>query len=202
MTLPGVRPCSGCDEGIPPGARGRKYCSAECRIAADLRRRRKLRRDNPDEFRARDRARYWGDVERRREYARHRYHLDPESSLKRNAAWRANDPEGRREYNRRYYRENKPRFYEAARRREIAVANATVVRFSAEQLAERLSMFPGCWICGDRADVMHIDHVKPLSKGGPHMLSNLRPACAPCNLSKAAQWPFVPINAGWQNVGT
>ncbi|WP_349257835.1 HNH endonuclease [Iamia sp.] len=43
-------------------------------------------------------------------------------------------------------------------------------------------------MCGVEAD--SIDHVKPLSKGGAHMLSNLRPSCRSCNSRKGARWPF------------
>lgn len=76
-------------------------------------------------------------------------------------------------------------------RREAALREAPTTKFSADDLAARLSMFAGCWICGDDiSDEMHVDHVKPLSKGGPHMLSNLRPACPECNIRKGAQWPF------------
>jgi 5-methylcytosine-specific restriction endonuclease McrA len=53
-----------------------------------------------------------------------------------------------------------------------------------------------CWICGDHFDedlvIMHLDHIKPLSKGGPHILANLRPACSDCNTRKNDRWPFSP----------
>jgi hypothetical protein len=45
-----------------------------------------------------------------------------------------------------------------------------------------------CWVCGVEAD--QIDHVKPLSKGGAHMLCNIRPICARCNQAKRAWWPL------------
>ena len=45
-----------------------------------------------------------------------------------------------------------------------------------------------CWICGDTAE--HMDHVKPISKGGANILANLRPACRTCNSMKSARWPF------------
>lgn len=77
---------------------------------------------------------------------------------------------------------------EDARRRRAKERAATIVDFTPEQLAERLSMFLGCWMCGEPADC--IDHVKPLARGGPHILANLRPACRPCNGRKAARWPF------------
>lgn len=35
----------------------------------------------------------------------------------------------------------------------------------------------------------HIDHYIPLAKGGTHEPVNLRPSCAPCNLSKSDKLP-------------
>lgn len=62
--------------------------------------------------------------------------------------------------------------------------------FTVEQLAARLSMFAGCWMCGV-GPKEHIDHVKPLARGGRHILANLRPACARCNRAKSDTWPWV-----------
>jgi 5-methylcytosine-specific restriction endonuclease McrA len=39
-----------------------------------------------------------------------------------------------------------------------------------------------CIYCGGPSE--HLDHIYPLSKGGLHCVSNLAPACAPCNLTK------------------
>ena len=64
-------------------------------------------------------------------------------------------------------------------------------RISAARLAAKAQMFSGCWMCGSPANCW--DHVKPLAKGGLHVLSNLRPACTPCNLYKHAKW-FGPRN--------
>lgn len=74
------------------------------------------------------------------------------------------------------------------RRRNMALV--LVVPFTAQQLSHRMSMWPGCWMCGGPKD--SIDHVKPIAKGGAHCLANLRPACQPCNASKQAKWPYVP----------
>ncbi|WP_177235851.1 HNH endonuclease [Arthrobacter sp. ov118] len=41
-----------------------------------------------------------------------------------------------------------------------------------------------CTYCEDRTYDMQMDHVIPLSKGGPHCLSNVTPACGSCNQSK------------------
>lgn len=66
--------------------------------------------------------------------------------------------------------------------------NTMVLPFTDEQVRKRMSMFPGCWMCGGPFE--HIEHVKPLAAGGPHILANLRPSCGPCNLSKGYRWPL------------
>ena len=45
-----------------------------------------------------------------------------------------------------------------------------------------------CTYCGRRPPsvILHVDHIKPWSKGGPTEMSNLRTACADCNLGKGA----------------
>jgi 5-methylcytosine-specific restriction endonuclease McrA len=79
-----------------------------------------------------------------------------------------------------------------ARRRAVK-ANAPRIKFKADDLLGRIAYFGGkCWICG--ADYDALDHVKPLSKGGWHCLSNLRPICTPCNTRKLNHWPY-PIKA-------
>jgi len=79
---------------------------------------------------------------------------------------------------------------ERRRKRRAAEKAVVVVLYTAEQFADRMSMWSGlCWICKVRP-FEAVDHVKPISKGGPEMLSNLRPACTHCNCSKAAKWPF------------
>jgi len=58
-----------------------------------------------------------------------------------------------------------------------------------------------CHICGDKIDInaprktgekgwehgLHIDHIIPISKGGPDTIDNVRPAHGVCNLSKGAR---------------
>ena len=73
--------------------------------------------------------------------------------------------------------------------------NAAVVPFDSQLLAQKWEYYGGkCWMCGE--DACEWDHVKPLSKGGSHILANLRPACRRCNASKAAKWPIMTfVNA-------
>jgi 5-methylcytosine-specific restriction endonuclease McrA len=48
-----------------------------------------------------------------------------------------------------------------------------------------------CWIC--KGSWSEIDHVKPLSRGGAHILANLRPICRRCNAQKNAKWPLANL---------
>lgn len=48
-----------------------------------------------------------------------------------------------------------------------------------------------CVICGRGAKngvKLHVDHIKPVSRGGKTTLSNLRTLCADCNLGKSASY--------------
>jgi len=66
---------------------------------------------------------------------------------------------------------------------------ATVVPFTVEQLAAKFAYWGNrCWICG--ASAQAADHVKPLAKGGPHVLANIRPICKRCNSRKYTRWPY------------
>lgn len=51
-----------------------------------------------------------------------------------------------------------------------------------------------CGVCGKPCDPndWHVDHVLPLSKGGPHELHNLAPAHPHCNLRKGARVVRIP----------
>ena len=58
-----------------------------------------------------------------------------------------------------------------------------------------------CAYCGERftEDLLTIDHVKPLSRGGTHAWTNVLAACAPCNNAKADrephEWGRLPLFA-------
>ena len=68
--------------------------------------------------------------------------------------------------------------------------NATVVPFSNEQLANKINYWGRkCYLQLDCCigKFQHVDHVIPLSRGGLHVLANLRPACGPCNHYKGSK---------------
>lgn len=47
-----------------------------------------------------------------------------------------------------------------------------------------------CQLCGGEvaAGDVHLDHIKPWSKGGEHSIRNLQVAHSTCNMRKAARW--------------
>ena len=80
---------------------------------------------------------------------------------------------------------------EQRRRRRLKERATNITKFSGKDLVARLSMWPGCWMCGEKAGVL--EHVIPIARGGPHMLANLRPACGVCNGKKGVKsWRLFP----------
>lgn len=54
-----------------------------------------------------------------------------------------------------------------------------------------------CVLCGRSADdgvKLHVDHIKPVSKGGKTEMSNLRTLCEDCNLGKSAKYDPTGLN--------
>lgn len=96
------------------------------------------------------------------------------------AAWVAANPQRRRAVSRNY-----------AHRRRALMRSAMVRLVTVDEVMARCEVFGGaCAYCRRSFSStlpMTIDHVIPISRGGPHILSNLRPACAPCNSSKNAR---------------
>jgi 5-methylcytosine-specific restriction endonuclease McrA len=81
------------------------------------------------------------------------------------------------------------------------------VRLNSNATAERFAHFDNsCAYCGDTTNLI-VEHFIPRSKGGPHALGNLLPACQPCNVSKRdhdpEHWyreqPFY-IKARWRKI--
>lgn len=128
------------------------------------------------------------NIERIREYDRERY---------------AANPAGRREHTRRWIEipENAERVRQQRRQayydnRDLHLDRQTQARINAagfnadfEPISRRdvwESYGGDCGICGDPVpfEDMELDHIKPISKGGPHLYSNVQPAHKPCNSRK------------------
>lgn len=134
---------------------------------------------NPEPYKARAMAAYAGN---------------PELVRQRAAVWNATNVARRNEISRtsarRRYAIDPERRREAWRRRQAAIRRGCAVYpYTLDQLAAKVAYWAGqCWMC--KVPYEAIDHVKPLAKGGPHMLANLRPICTPCNTRKRDRWPL------------
>lgn len=104
-------------------------------------------------------------------------------------AWKGQNAEHIAAYLRSYAVENPERIRALGRRRQARKQQALHVPFTVEQLIAKVAYWGNrCWLCGGAHEA--IDHVKPLSKGGPHILANLRPICKSCNSRKHNKWPL------------
>ena len=208
-----------CGELFPRCGRRRTYDVFKCRCdscsavkSEDVRRHYEKNRDR---YLERNRRYRTEKVEVAREYQKQWQAENREKLREYHRRWREANPGAAAAATRRWV-ENNPEAYDAAckRARQKALASpvhrenvrqaaqrrrarkiaAPSVPFTSEQWEQKVAYWgnrcylqiPG--IC--TGGVEQAEHVKPLSKGGAHMLANLRPACAPCNRRKWDQWPF------------
>jgi len=200
----GLKVCSSCNRGLPLvkfgvraktwdglsgtcknclSARGRQY-RQEYRESIRIRKRKWYQQNRPKIRAANSRWRL-KNAEKVRTYLE-QYRADPahqQIAYERTRAWSIAHPN---------------RVAEHSRRRYALKKAGVATRIPMGLLDAKLAYWGGrCWIAGPRCtvDPETWDHVKPLSKGGPHCLANLRPACKPCNCSKKARWPY-PVTGG------
>lgn len=115
--------------------------------------------------------------------------------------WSAMNPERVQEYSRRSYLRNKDKVYEGVRRRRNERPEIRVV-YRANGKAREVGV-PGridvsewielkrrygnkclrCGVCEPNV-VLSIDHIIPLSAGGPNVIGNVQPLCVQCNCKK------------------
>lgn len=125
---------------------------------------------------------------RYRAIARAHYYRFREANIAKTLAYRQANRERVLAYDRLWRIANRKNT-EYGRRRAARRRGVGYVEFTQAQLTAKLAYWGDqCWVCG--GPVQAVDHVKPLSKGGPHCLANLRPICDPCNSTKHAKWPY------------
>jgi len=144
--------------------------------------------------------------EQRNAGARARYAANREAGQERSRAYGAANRERMRELCRAYYAANRDALRES--NRLWYAQNPLAARaIWAEKRVQRIALQNGsregridfagilrehgmvCHICGldiPSLAVLHFDHVIPLSKGGPHISENIRPAHAICNVRKGS----------------
>lgn len=94
-----------------------------------------------------------------------------------------NDPE----YQRRYRAEHREQRNALERTRVARIAAAPGDGVTADQWAAILEAHPYCDYCGQRNVKLVMEHMTPISRGGAHDVSNVIPACAPCNTRKRSR---------------
>jgi 5-methylcytosine-specific restriction endonuclease McrA len=102
-----------------------------------------------------------------------------------------------------------------SRRRKARMRESVAIQVTGKQIRGRFAEFDHhCAYCGAAGD-LHIEHVVPISKGGPHAIGNIIPACKDCNFSKRdhdaetwyrrqpffteARWRKICRTLGWGN---
>jgi 5-methylcytosine-specific restriction endonuclease McrA len=71
-----------------------------------------------------------------------------------------------------------------SKRRKAQMRDSVAIQVKGREIRARFAEFDHrCAYCGADGD-LHIEHVVPISKGGPHSIGNIIPACESCNYSK------------------
>lgn len=167
---------------------------------------RERRISNPEA--ARDRQRKYRSKPGYREYNRKRGAEYKAKNKDRLALWRKGWNAGRKNKIREANRVNRARNPETFRlhqsKRRALKRGATVNLKSIKTWTSKVrsNIFSVCYYCGNVLDtrLIHIDHIIPLCKGGPHSVENLCVSCAPCNLSKNGKLIQQWIRLGQQHL--
>lgn len=126
--------------------------------------------------------------------AKRQYEENKEHVLARHAAWRKANPDYHKDRDRREYDANPERW-----RRASAKYRATL-KGNGHEPYQRIDIYDRdegvCHLCGGFVewDDFSIDHVIPISKGGPDTPANVATSHLLCNLSRGAK----PLNRGGQ----
>lgn len=100
------------------------------------------------------------------------------------------DPSKRQKLISQWKKDNPDKLSDYARRRRATRNNADLIDLTDEEW-QTLLRHNGysCAYCGDDSPLTQ-DHAIPLSRGGNHTLTNMIPACLPCNSSKRDKTPL------------
>jgi 5-methylcytosine-specific restriction endonuclease McrA len=178
----------------PHTVKGKVYFEYECRRCT-VDKVNKKRAENPEEFRAAERARYAAKPENYRARCRRNRLNSREKTRKRSKERRTENIDKVRAQNRaiaKRWRAAHP--FEAkqwsAKQRAIkrSVKTGQVTKKQIDNL--HLKQKGKCAICRKKLTTRHIDHIIPLSKGGAHEILNFQITCPGCNMSKKAEHPI------------
>lgn len=137
----------------------------------------KYAKQNPEKRRAWSMADYWRNREARLAAAR---------------AWQKLNRGWNREYRRGYRDRNREAYRARHRNRKALVRQAAGMHTAADVRRIYADQRGRCAYCrSSLRGGYHVDHVRPLSRGGSNAPSNLQLTCAACNLSKKDKDPLV-----------
>jgi 5-methylcytosine-specific restriction endonuclease McrA len=145
------------------------------------------RQKDPDKYRKQNLAYYYKNKDKLNQQRRAKWPELYKSKI-----------EYHREKGKKYRAENPDKINGIARRKRAKKRANGWERYTEAQVLELYGT--NCHICGDPIDLslsrkigtegwemsLHIDHVIPISKGGPDKLSNVKPSHGKCNLKKRA----------------
>jgi 5-methylcytosine-specific restriction endonuclease McrA len=141
-------------------------------------------KNNPEKVRALDRARHSRDREKRnaaqREYAK----LNVSAATKRRSEWAANNRDRALEIQKKWNESNRHKINAYAANRRCLVKGAG--KHTGEDIKRIYNKQDGlCATCSCVLSKWHVDHIKPISKGGSNEIHNLQLLCKSCNLRKS-----------------
>jgi len=195
---PSSKVCTGCRKDIPleayglhkKGKFGRKSECGKC-----LAEKESIRRTSDPEAHRAYKRKWWAEHPRALE--------EKEAACERFRDWYGSN-KSRHHKNMKRWVKNNPIRFKAIQRRYL-VKNPVHIRRAVHwgaikkdltnaEWAETLAYFNhACAYCL-RSDVpLTMDHVVPVSKGGPHTRDNVVPSCQPCNSKKGAKLLFVML---------
>lgn len=184
-----------------------KACEREYNREHYLRHRAARIEDNHERY-ERNKARYLAaqrdyrlaNLDRERERSRERSRGNP-LGIERARRWRAENPDRARAIVRAWFDANPERVRALAAKRRMRLRGST----GKVEAIDRLSIWERdgglCGLCAEPVlfASMHLDHIKPLSKGGDHTAANTQPSHPRCNSRKkdreVPRWAFATGSA-------
>lgn len=145
------------------------------------------RENNPELNRERQKAQREKRREKQAAYHRRYYEANAQKYRDRARQWRIDNPEKAKASDREYRKNNPEKLsFHSSQYQDRKRANGGD-GFTLEQWLELCEAFGNVCLCCGSSGPLTVDHVVPISLGGPHELENVQPLCKSCNCKKHAR---------------